>query len=82
MYIVDGTDPEFLEELALLKYFSSDPDPELAIEMLMMLVGLLWVQGGVNPRMICEQMDLMMPDDVSGKIDEQEEPAEEWKEAL
>ena len=79
LYIVDGTDPDIVEELGLFKYFSTDPEPYLALEMLMSLIGMLAVQAGENPRVVYSRMENIMPKDLEGIILEEKKRKEEEK---
>lgn len=63
--IVDGTDPEMVGRLALMKYFSKKQGPYSAIINIMSIYGMLSIQAGENPGLIQEMMRNIIPGDVS-----------------
>ena len=68
MYIADGTDPEWLLEISLAKYFSMEQDACQAISNLMTILGMSYVQQGLNPRMLNEILENIIPEDVVGDM--------------
>lgn len=64
MLIVDGTDPELVEELSLSKYFSLGLEGFKAIEYLIYMIGSLAIQDGQNTRIIEERLLALVPDEV------------------
>ena len=65
MLVVDGTDPELIEEMVWLRHFSSDMKGYGALQHLLMMMGTLDIQAGVNPRITEEKLILTLPDNLS-----------------
>ena len=61
MLIVDGTDPELLEEISLLKYFSSGVTDYRALQHLIIMMGVADIQAGENPRVFEEKIIMALP---------------------
>lgn len=61
LYVVDGTDPEFVRELGFMRYFASNMSDYEGLIFLIYLEGMLAVQAGENPRIIEEKMKCMLP---------------------
>ena len=75
MLVVDGTDPEVIEEIGLAKYFSAGYEGYEAIQYMLYLLGALLVQQGKNPRVIEEYLLSILPDRVSEEYRRREETA-------
>lgn len=61
MLIVDGTDPDLVEEMALLRYFASDLKGYKGLQHLIMMIGAMGIQAGENPRVFEEKIVLALP---------------------
>ena len=59
--IVDGTDPDLIEEMALMKYFASAIKDYSALQHLIMMIGAAAIQAGENPRVLEEELALALP---------------------
>lgn len=70
LLIVDGTDPEMLKKIALIKYYSMIQNPYQALKNIMTIYGLLDIQLGCNPRLILAQLKNMIPGDVQINLDD------------
>ena len=64
MLVVDGTDPEVVERIALTRYFSSGLKGYEAMLYLIYMDGTLLLQKGVNPRVVEEEISSMLPGDL------------------
>ena len=67
--VVDGMDPELVLQIATFRYISSEKDPYSAIEKLMIIVGMLGIQQGYNPRTLKNLIVNMAPEDVIDEIE-------------
>ena len=76
LLIVDGTDPELVEELGTTKYFAVDVAGFDALQYLIMLAGSLAIQAGENPRIIEERLLSLVPIDVVTEYKQKQEEAE------
>ena len=72
-FIVDGTDPDMVSEIAELKYFASDFSDVERLQYLMMIVGCLSMQDGENPRVIEEKLKAFIPNELIEKWELEEE---------
>lgn len=61
MLVVDGTDPELIEELGLIQYFASGSKGSEALKMLMQLHGMLSIQAGENPLLVERKLLAFLP---------------------
>ncbi len=59
--VVDGTDPELVDEICTLKYFANDFKVFDALQYLMIQMGVLSMQAGDNPRIIEEKLLSIIP---------------------
>lgn len=73
MLIVDGTDPELVEEIGIMKYITNDFTAYDGLACLMQLVGGLAIQQGNNPRVIQEKLLAMVPDEAEAIFRKREE---------
>lgn len=62
--ILDGNDPEEVEEFALCRYFADGAEGYEGLEKLIILVGALAVQNKENPRLIEERLLAMVSKEV------------------
>lgn len=69
MLVVDGTDPELVEQLCLSRYFSLNLDGYEGVQYLAMMVGSLAIQAGENPRIIEERLKALIPEEVVGAFE-------------
>lgn len=65
-YVADGTEQDLLMKMILAKYFSMEQDSYQAICNLITIVGMCAVQDGLNPRIVREMIENMMPEDSIG----------------
>ena len=91
MLIVDGTDPDLVEEMALMKYFASGVKGYRALQHLIMMIGVADIQAGANPRVFEEKIILALPkhlaeaerrrlkDDSHGEVDIKERFIGMWR---
>ncbi len=63
--VVDGADPDLVEEMALMKYFASGSKGYDAFQYLMIMIGAADIQAGGNPRITEEKMLYAMPEKVA-----------------
>ena len=68
MLVVDGTDPELLEEVCICRYCSSKLSDYAALQYLIMLAGILDIQNRENPRVIEEKIKFMLPEELSDEL--------------
>lgn len=81
MLIVDGTDPELVEELSTARYFSANLSGYEALHYLVMMFGGLSIQAGENPRIIEEKLLSLVPEEVAEMYrQKQNEPCENKQE--
>ena len=59
--IVDGNDPELIEDMGLLMYFSSGMSDFRALQHLIMMIGMRDIQAGENPRIFEKKIILALP---------------------
>ena len=59
--IVDGNDPELIEDMGLLMYFSSGISDYRALQHLIMMIGMRDIQVGENPRIFEKKIILALP---------------------
>ncbi len=64
MLIVDGTDPELIEDLCWMKYYSRNMYGYSGLLYLIQMRGALDVQQGVNPVVIVETIKCMIPEEL------------------
>ena len=74
MLVVDGTDPEMVEEISFAKYCSSRLSDYAALQYLIMMRGILAIQENLNPRGILETLSYLLPEEI---LDEYERIKEE-----
>jgi flagellar motor component MotA len=65
MLIIDGTEPDRVKDMALLKYFSSVLTDYEAVQYLIIAKGALMIQEGENPRIIEQTLLYMIPEHVA-----------------
>ena len=75
LYICDGTDPDIMEELCILRYFSSNISGYEALAYILMMTGTLDMQDGYNPGIIQEILCAMLPEE-AGRIYEEHKKKE------
>ena len=63
MLIVDGTDPELVEEISTARMFASNMQGAEELNYLIMLMGCLSLQRGENPRIIEEKLLALLPEE-------------------
>lgn len=59
--IVDGTEPELVEDISFFRYIADGYEGRAAVEYLIYLVGTLSIQAGENPRVTEEKLLAMVP---------------------
>lgn len=79
LFIVDGTEPDFIEEVSLARYCSAGLEAYDALQYLVFLVGSLALQNGENPRMIEEKLLVLIPEDISEEYREKQKEKEKKK---
>lgn len=79
MLIVDGTDPELVEELGTARYFAANVIGYDALQYLVMLFGSLAIQAGENPRIIEEKLLSLIPEEASQIYRKKQEKTRESK---
>jgi hypothetical protein len=80
LLIVDGTEPEIVEEIGTAKYFASCVSGYEALLLIAYVWGALSIQAGANPRVLEQQLLSIMPESVCAAYEkkrEEEEKAEE-----
>ena len=80
MLVVDGTDPEYVEELTLARYFTSTSSGYEALQYLIMMYGVMGIQAGMNPRVLREALENLLPEEVADeyeRLKEEEATSEE-----
>ena len=65
MKMINGTDPELIEEMAWLKHFASNMKDYRALQHLLMMMGTLDIQAGVHPGITEEKLLLALPEKLS-----------------
>ena len=63
--VVDGIDPELLEEMAELRYYTAPINSYSALQYMIMVKGILEIQQGTNPVVIREILLCMLPEEMS-----------------
>ena len=79
MLVVDGTDPELVEQLCLSRYFSLNLDGYEGLQYLVMMIGCLAIQAGENPRIIEEKLRAMIPEGVADALQKKHSKREQIK---
>lgn len=64
MQVVDGMEPELIEDINLTKYFSGNLKADDGLVYLMYLKGILSLQLGENPRVLEQKLKAMVPENV------------------
>ncbi len=67
MLIVDGTEPQLVEEISAARYFSNGLNGYEGLQYLVFLVGSLAIQAGENPRVIEEKVLALLPEHISSE---------------
>ena len=62
--VVDGIDPELLEEMAELRYYTAPINSYSALQYLIIVKGILEIQQGTNPVVIREVLLCMLPEEI------------------
>lgn len=75
MLIVDGIDPEQIEEICTAQYFAAHFQDYEGLQYLMFLTGALAVQAGENYRVIEERLLALVPDPLADEFRRQREEA-------
>ncbi|MCR5673659.1 MAG: hypothetical protein K6F87_08105, partial [Lachnospiraceae bacterium] len=73
MLVVDGTDPEILEEIGIARYFAAPCNDYMALAYLIALDGSLMVQQNINPRVIRERLCSLLPEEMYYELKKREE---------
>lgn len=73
MLVVDGTDPEILEEIGTARYFAALSNDYMALAYLIALDGTLMVQQNINPRVIRERLYSLLPEELYYELKKREE---------
>lgn len=73
LLIVDGTDPELVEEIGWVRYFSSGIKDYDAVSYLLCLTGALAIQAGENPRLTEVKLLAMIPEELTDVYRKKEE---------
>jgi len=69
MLVVDGTDPEHVQEIILARYFSSNNTGYEALQYLIMMYGVLGIQAGMNPRVLKESLENLLPEEIADEYE-------------
>jgi hypothetical protein len=81
LLVVDGTEPEIVEEIGTAKYFASCASGYEALQLIAYLWGTLSIQMGANPRVLEQQLLSIMPESVCAahnkKLEDEEKAREE-----
>ncbi|MGN0505464.1 MAG: FliG C-terminal domain-containing protein [Lachnospiraceae bacterium] len=64
-YVVDGTEPELIWELAFCQHFSTNHSPYTGLVNLLYIKSVLAIQDGVHPHVIKDFILNILPDDVA-----------------
>lgn len=70
--VVDGMEPELVEDINLTRYFSSNLKADNGLIFLMYLKGVLSLQTGENPRILEQKLKAMVPENVVGAYEEKQ----------
>lgn len=73
MQIVDGMEPELVEDINLTKYFSGNLKADDGLIFLMYLKGVLSLQSGENPRILEQKLKAMVPENVVSAYEEEQQ---------
>ncbi len=76
MLVVDGTDPEHVEEITLARYFASNSRGYEAFQYLIMMYGVLGIQSGMNPRVLKESLENLLPEEIADEYERLNEAKE------
>jgi len=76
MLIVDGTDPELVEEVCLAKYYAEGMRGFKGLTYLVYMIGILGIQASDNPRIIEEKLLAFVPDETVEIYRKEEEQPE------
>jgi hypothetical protein len=83
LLVVDGTEPEIVEEIGTAKYFASCVSGYEALLLIAYLWGTLAIQAGANPRVLEQQLLSIMPESVCAAYDKKREDEEKaWAESF
>lgn len=64
MWVVDGTLPDVVQELCLIRFFAGDYDTLESMRFLICMAGILQIQNGLNPLVIRSMLLNMLPMDM------------------
>ncbi|MGN0339226.1 MAG: hypothetical protein ACI4D0_01895 [Lachnospira sp.] len=67
MLIVDGTEPQLVEDISAARYFSNGLNGYEGLQYLVFLVGSLAIQAGENPRVVEEKVLALLPEHISSE---------------
>lgn len=73
MQIVDGMEPELVEDISLTRYFSGNLKADDGLIFLMYLKGVLSLQSGENPRILEQKLKAMVPENVVDAYEEEQQ---------
>ncbi len=76
LLVVDGTDPNLVEEMAIMKYISARLTDYAALQYLIMMYGTLAIQNGENPRIIEESLCSMLTPEIADEYSRLKEATE------
>lgn len=79
MLIVDGTEPELVEEISTARFFSTNLSGYDALHYIVMMFGCLAIQAGENPRIIKEKLLSLIPYEAVDIYMQKQKEAEESK---
>ncbi len=68
MLVVDGTEPDAVEDIALKRYFAREYKGLESFLYLLYLDGMLNIQAGENPYVFREKIFSVMPEQVNEKL--------------
>jgi len=68
--VLDGVDPELVEQTLQLLILSEDYSGSPLLERLLMSLGVLNIQGGVNPRIVISQLLALLGEEYLKRVDE------------
>ncbi len=79
LLVVDGTDPDAINDICMKTYFSKDYSGVNALVFLLYMDGMIQIQAGENPRVLEESIRCYMPDEVNVQLDKLKEDDEARK---
>ena len=75
--VVDGIDPDLLEEMMFMRYCTASLCDYEALQYLIVMYGTLSIQSGMNPRVLEEALICLLPEEVAEEYEERKIRKEE-----